>query len=276
MTSLFTSALTMFLFVTLRGQARRVLARIFPPRLVVNLTPYERQELVATRRITRVYQPLIVLAAFFSSAAGLFIILRAIAAWRWSRLSSGLALMVPSSDIWIWPAPFLGLFSFLTVTAVYRGVFGTNSESDEEIVSQASLGFDFRKATNFLAPPALLLILAVCVMQMNWYFRMDEETIAVKPFLSLKESIYSYRAVRQIAIVRYVRNPFGAVGERPRVIVEFSDGRRWCNEDQHLSWQRSLAPIGILLRKTGIKPAQVNFMEDLEETPGKSTPAHVL
>jgi hypothetical protein len=128
------------------------------------------------------------------------------------------------------PAIFLGIFSSIGVMEVLTRILVGRRYTEYSHWAQARLGQVRQQRLGrrfFLLAWLVGIGMAIWVLlAMNWYVRLTDDEIAIKPLFGIKEKIYPYNRVQQIVLTSHswVQNE-AIPGEG--LHLRFDDGQTW-------------------------------------------------
>jgi hypothetical protein len=126
----------------------------------------------------------------------------------------------------------LWLGAFLTQRALPEPLFAAPLGSLAWAAGAGAVAFFlFARARARLLQVVLVeACVAIGALAVNYHASFGETVIRIRPLLACSERSYRYDQVRSVKFVTHAVTRSGPV-PRPRFVVEFQDGTRWCTHD---------------------------------------------
>lgn len=244
-------------------------AKHLPSRPAEEVSAEERQVLIRRYRWVNIAGlPLfIVFGAGFTWCWA--VILHGLAKWRLSTLPPSIFRFAPGENLIAWGVP--GMFFAIVSVGILMDILlriVLRARYDDYIrAEEARTRIDMRKG-GLLLIGMLSVVVSLSIRGMDWYIRADRKEIAISRFWWLGERVYSYGEVHAVAKATHLKAPSGAIVQRTRYFILFSDGSEWCNEDvwchdDPKNFEREHAFFEFVSQQSG-KPVQtVTFINEL-------------
>jgi hypothetical protein len=128
------------------------------------------------------------------------------------------------------PAIFLGIFSSIGVMEVLTRILVGRRYTEYSHWAQARLGQARQQRLGkrfFFFAWFLGGVLAIwTLLAMNWYVRLTDDAIAIKPLFGIKEQLYPYNRIQQIVLTSHSRVKNEAIPSEG-LHLRFDDGQTW-------------------------------------------------
>jgi hypothetical protein len=131
------------------------------------------------------------------------------------------------------PAIFLGIFSSAAIIEPFTRILLGRRYGEYRYWEQARLGMQgpagverFGRQFTLLARALGLGLGLWVLLAMNWYARLNENEVAIKPLFGIQEQLYPYSRVEQIVLTSHLRVKDDAV-PREGLHLRFDDGQTW-------------------------------------------------
>jgi hypothetical protein len=186
---------------------------------------------------------------------------------------SGVFVFVPPYRlIFGLPAVFLGIFSSVAIIDPLTRILLGSRYTEYSHWEQARSGLDgpvamrqfgkmFSRFAWILGPLMGLWVL----LGMNWYMRLSENEVAIKPLFGIKEEVYPYNRVQQVVVTTHAIEKWIAVS-RENLHLRLDDGQTW-STGQNFALPKSPEErkhlLEFLVQKTGKPLTQARFIEDV-------------
>lgn len=128
------------------------------------------------------------------------------------------------------PAIFLGIFSSMGILEVFTRILLGRRYTEYSHWAQARLGQVRQQRLGrrfFIFAWVLGIMLALWVLlAMNWYVRLSDNEIALKPLFGVREKVYPYPRVQQIVLTTHEVYKNELI-PREGLHLRFDDGQTW-------------------------------------------------
>jgi hypothetical protein len=130
------------------------------------------------------------------------------------------------------PSTVLGILTgVLAADLVLRLRLGERYGAYELAFGGAAPGRPGDRGMSLVTVVVAVLVTGFVTFNVDCYSRFEEERIVLNPFWGFGEQSYSYGAVEAVVRTSHVRSR-GRERPHTRYFILFTDGRRWCIEDQ--------------------------------------------
>jgi hypothetical protein len=141
-------------------------------------------------------------------------------------------VLTPTAVWWYLYSGFLGLCSaYVVAKPVLRSLMGRDRFEQWALQGDRKAGFSSGRALNVLGLVIMLPYTVFFLPSLVCHTRFSTTEIGIQTYPQMKEARYRYSDVHRIVLVDGYKLRSGAFERDPRIVIEFSGGRRWSSRD---------------------------------------------